>query len=233
VASRENSELIQKAKPVTSSFIDKIFQETWLLALAIRNVPGVTVDHALYKKCENMIEQVQKELSAAGATDELASEIQFAHCVFLDEAVMTQPDTDVSVWWRNTPLQGIFLENLHGGDFFYEHIRKLLSETAPSEAVLTCYHRMLLLGYQGKYIQQGGEENEERQSMFRQLSALLPVTQGKMNAPVFIRHSRPDIHFWRRSPWLMRGAGLLLVVAVTCAMSAHLHYLLGQWYTLS
>ncbi|ENV9331887.1 type VI secretion system protein TssL, short form [Klebsiella aerogenes] len=222
-----------QTKSITTSFIDEIFQDTWLLALAIRNVPAVVVDQTLYKTCENMIEQVQKALFAAGASEGLASEIKFAHCVFLDEAVMTQPDIDVSLWWKNTPLQGRYLGNLNGGEFFYEHIKNLLHEAVPSEAVVACYHRMLLLGYQGKFIREGGEENEERQSMFKQLSALLPATKEKMNSPVFIRNFRPDIHFWRRFPWLMRGLGLLLIVAITCAMSAHLHYLLGQWFTLS
>lgn len=93
-----------QTKSITTSFIDEIFQDTWLLALAIRNVPAVVVDQTLYKTCENMIEQVQKALFAAGASEGLASEIKFAHCVFLDEAVMTQPDIDVSLWWKNTPL---------------------------------------------------------------------------------------------------------------------------------
>lgn len=92
-----------QAHPITSAFIDNIFQDTWLLALAIRNIPGVVVDKALYQHCESMIEQVQKDLNKADATNHLVDEIKFAHCVFLDEAVMTQPDTDVSVWYSETP----------------------------------------------------------------------------------------------------------------------------------
>lgn len=219
--------------PLTPEFIDTLFQDTWLLVLAIRNVPGVTVDKALYQRCRNMIEQVQEKLRAAGASEEFAEELKFAHCVFLDEAVMTQPDMDVSVWWEETPLQGHYLGNIHGGDFFYEHIKKQLRESAPSEAVLTCYHRMLTLGYQGKYYRVGGEENEERQSLLKQLRELLPASKDKINNPIFVRNRRPDIRFWRRSPWVVQLLGLLVIVAVSCAMSTHLHYLLGQWYTLS
>lgn len=146
---------------------------------------------------------------------------------------MTQPNTDVSVWWQETPLQGQFLGNNHGGDFFYEHIKKLLREPAPSEAILTCYHRMLTLGYQGKYYRDGGEENEERQSLLKQLRELLPVRKDNINNPIFVRNRRPDIRFWRRSPWVMQLLGLLVIVAVSCAMSTHLHYLPGQWFTLN
>ena len=219
--------------PITAAFIDNIFQDTWLLALAIRNIPGVVVDKALYQYCVNIIEQVQEKLRSSGASDIIADEIKFAHCVFLDEAVMTQPDTDVSFWWSETPLQGRFMDNLHGGDFFYEHIKKLLREPVPSEAVLSCYHRMLTLGYQGKYYRDGGEANEERQSLLKQLRELLPVSKDKINNPIFVRNRRPDIRFWRRSPWVIQLLGLLVIVAVSCSMSTHLHYLLGQWYTLS
>lgn len=228
-----DSGMNEQANTITPSFIDSIFQDTWLLALAIRNIPGVVVDKALYKHCESMIEQVQEALNKANATSHLADEIKFAHCVFLDEVVMTQPDTDVSVWYSETPLQGRFLDSLKGGEHFYEHIKKLLMEPAPSEAMLTCYHRMLTLGYQGKFYRDGGEANEERQSLLKQLRELLPAAKGKINTPIFIRNHRPDIRFWRRSPWVMRFLGLLLIVAASCAMSIHLHYLLGQWFTLS
>ncbi|UAN24986.1 type VI secretion system protein TssL, short form (plasmid) [Enterobacter sp. JBIWA003] len=228
-----DSGMDEQVVPITSSFIDTIFQETWLLALAIRNIPGVVVDKALYQHCESMIEQVQEALNKAGATSHLSDEIKFAHCVFLDEAVMTQPDTDVSVWYSETPLQGRFLWSLQGGEHFYENIKKLLREPAPSEAMLTCYHRMLTLGYQGKFYRDGGEQNEERQSLLKQLSELLPAAKGKINTPIFIRNRRPDIRFWRRSPWVMHFLGLLLIVATSCAMGIHLHYMLGQWFTLS
>lgn len=221
-----------QANLITSYFIDTLLQDTWLLALAIRNTDGVTVDKALYQHCMDMIEDVQKKLRLAGASDYLADEIKFAQCIFLDEAVMTQKDTDVSFWWRKTPLQGWLLGHLRGGDKFYEHIKTLLRDPAPSEAILTCYHRMLKLGYQGKYHLDDGEESEERIALLKQLDERVSLSESKINNPIFIRSHRPDVRFWRRSPWVMRLCALLVVVAASCAMSAHLHYLLGQWYTL-
>ncbi|MDA8503273.1 type VI secretion system protein TssL, short form [Citrobacter sp. Awk 2] len=222
-----------QAKSVTSSFIDTIFQDTWLLVLAIRNIPGVVVDKALYQHCLKMIEDVQKRLRNAGASDYTCDEFKFAHCVFLDEAIMNQKDVDTSYWWHASPLQSRLLMDLRGGERFYVHLNKLLREVEPSEAILTCYHRMLTLGYQGKYQLDGGEANEERQSLLKQLNELLPAAKGKINTPIFIRNRRPDIWFWRRSPRVMCFLGLLLIVAVSCAMSTHLHYMLAQWFTLS
>ncbi|WP_238483151.1 type VI secretion system protein TssL, short form [Rahnella perminowiae] len=212
----------------TAEGIDILMQDTWLLALAIRNGKPPVVDDGLYQHCLGMIQQVQDKLVSSSASDWLAEEIKFAHCVFVDEAIMSQPDTDVSTWWNRTPLQGHFLDHLHGGDLFYEHIKKLLREPAPSLVLVTCYYRMLLLGYRGKY---RVEDHPERQALMNQLCECLPAPEGKINNSVFIRRSRPDIRFWRRSPWIMRGVALLLIAAVTCGASVHLHYLLGQWYT--
>ena len=91
-----------QVKPITSAFIDNIFQDTWILALAIKNIPGVVVDKALYQHCVKMVERVQEKLYSAGASDILADEIKFAHCVFLDEAVAAvirsqAPNTQVKV----------------------------------------------------------------------------------------------------------------------------------------
>ncbi|KGT91288.1 hypothetical protein NG99_16855 [Erwinia typographi] len=211
--------------------MDVIFQDTWLLALAIRNTPGVVVDKQLYQHCLKQIEQVQEKLQQAGATEAVCEEIKFAHCVFLDEAVMTQKDVDVSFWWHESPIQSRLLMHLRGGEYFYEHIKKLLREPAPSVAIMACYHRMLTLGYQGKHIPDGGEDNEERQSLLNQLRERLPGARDKADTPVFIRSHRPDIRLWRRRPWVLQLAGLLVTVAVSCAMSAHLHWLLRLWFT--
>ncbi|WP_455425716.1 type VI secretion system protein TssL, short form [Dryocola sp. LX212] len=223
----------EQAKPITPSFIDTLLQDTWLLALAVRNTDGVTVDSTLYQHCLNMIEDTQIKLRAAGASDYIAEEIRFAQCVFLDETVMTQKDVDVSFWWRESPLQSRLLMHLRGGEMFYEHIKTLLREASPSQAVMACYHRMLKLGYQGIYHLGEGEESEERTALLKQLQERLPASGSKLNNPIIVRNHRPDIRFWRRSPWIMRLAGALLIVAASCAMSTHLHYLLGQWFTLS
>ncbi|HGH4407763.1 TPA: type VI secretion system protein TssL, short form [Yersinia enterocolitica] len=212
----------------TAEGIDTLMQDTWLLALAIRNGKPPAVDDGLYQHCLDMIQQVQDKLVSSGASERLAEEIKFAHCVFVDEAIMTQPDTDISVWWNRTPLQGHFLDHLHGGDLFYEHIKMLLRESAPSLVLVACYYRMLLLGYRGKY---RVEDHLERQALMTQLLERLPVPEKKINNPIFIRRVRPDIRFWRRSPWMMRGLALLFIAAVTCGASVHLHYLLGQWHT--
>lgn len=178
--SRQNT--TKTTSPVSHTLIDALFQETWLLALTVRNAPPVTVDDALHQRCLGLVQDVQHQLMAAGASASLTDELTFAHCVFIDEVVMTQPDTDVSVW-VHAPLQTRFLGKLDGGEHFYERIRYLLHCASPADALVTCYHRMLLLGYKGQY---RTEAHPERLALLQQLENRLPssATAGLCPAPV-------------------------------------------------
>lgn len=196
---------------ITANTLDTLMQDTWLLALTIRNNPPVTVDDALYQRCFEMIQQVQDKLAVAGASDAFAEEIKFAQSVFIDEAVMTQSDTDVSTWWQRTPLQGHFLGHIQGGDHFYEHIKKLLREPAPSQALMTCYYRMLSFGYAGKY---RTENKGERLSVMRQLEKLLPKIPGHENHHHVVVSSGGSEAQWWRSPQVILLSMLLLTAGI-------------------
>ncbi len=192
---------------IKTGVIDSILQDTWLLALAIRNGQPIAVDDALYQRCLDMIQQGQDELLAAGAPEYLVTEITFAHCVFLDEAVLTQADTDLSVWYRRAPLQSELLGILNGGDRFYEHIKKLLYQPAPSEALVACYHRMLLLGYKGKY---KTEDADERLTLLRQLETLLPEIQDTLNpGDIVVRTTGAESGLWRSPGIILTGLVLI------------------------
>jgi hypothetical protein len=78
---------------------------------------------------------------------------------------------------------------------------------------------MLTLGYQGKYQLDGGEANEERQSLLKQLNALLPAAKGKINTPIFIRNRRPDI----RLAGVRRGNAFYRIAADCCRVLCDEH----------
>ena len=196
---------------ITAQTFDILMQDTWLLALAIRNGKPPVVDDTLYQHCLDMIQQVQDQLTSMGAPEYLTEEIKFAHCVFVDEAIMSQPDTDVSTWWRRTPLQGHFLDHIHGGDLFYEHIKKLLREPTPSQALVTCYYRMLSFGYAGKY---RTEDDGERLSIMQQLEKLLPKIPGQENHHAIVVSSGGNEAQWWRSPQVILMSLLLLTAGI-------------------
>lgn len=217
--------MIYQDPHITIFTLDTLMQDTWLLALAIRNGQFITVDDALYQRCFSMIQQVQDQLITAGAPGPLCDEIKFAHSVFLDELIMTIPEADISAWWRRTPLQGHFLGHLNGGEHFYERIKQLLREPAAEEAVVSCYYRMLRFGYTGKY---RTEDDEERQALIQRLKALLPEKAASPDSAVIIQRSKHKTSVWQHSPWLIRCGVLVAIIVVTFIMNGHLQYLLGK-----
>ncbi|WP_369817560.1 type VI secretion system protein TssL, short form [Pantoea sp. RIT-PI-b] len=210
---------------ISINTLDTLMQETWLLSLAIRNGQTITIDDALYQRCFTLIEQVQDKLLAAGAPPIFCEEITFAHSVFLDELIMTIPDTDISVWWKRSPLQGYFLAHLNGGEIFYERIRTLLHEPAPTETLVACYYRMLRFGYIGKCLT---EDNEERISLMQKLKALLPEQAESPDKPIFIQRSPYKSSFWLRAPWVIRSGIIVAIAIATFIMNGHLQYLTGK-----
>ena len=208
---------------IIANTLDELMQDTWLLALAIRNGQSITVDDALYQRCFNTIQQVQHHLTTAGASASLCEEIKFAHCVFLDELIMTIPQADISAWWKRTPLQGHFLGHLIGGEQFFDRVKNLLREPATAQAAISCYYRMLHLGYAGKY---RTEDDEERQLLMQQLKALLPKQIGSADSAIIIQRSKHKTSFWQRSPWLIRSSVLVAIIIATFIMNGHLQYLL-------
>lgn len=196
---------------ITANTLDALMQNTWLLALAVRNGQSITVDDALYQRCFNTIQYVQDQLTTAGAPASLCEEIKFAHCVFLDELIMTIPEVDISAWWKRTPLQGHFLGHLNGGEHFYERITKLLREPAPAEALLICYQRMLKFGYVGKY---RVENDNERLSLLQQLEKRLPnLTEPASYQDIILCSGPAEMHWWR-SPQMVFVSLLLLTAGM-------------------
>lgn len=55
------------------------------------------------------------------------------------------------VAWRKAPLQARFFGSLQAGEALWDLIAEVLCQPAPNMAVLTCYHRVIALGFQGLF----------------------------------------------------------------------------------
>lgn len=175
--------------------IDAAFQDTWLLVLDISNGRPVTVDNALFKRCCQKVESARAQLSVLA--ENIVDELLFAQCALIDEAVKTMPGTDVSVWYSQ-PLQSRFFNRIDAGEAIFERLRRLLHDPAPRPELVCMYHRLLLLGFRGKY--RGGKW-EECQEMMRQLEALLPRGErGTPPADVVATTGNNGSTYWR-STW--------------------------------
>ena len=88
--------------------------------------------------------------------------ITYAQCALLDKTVLSRSGMDdgQAIWMKN-PLQSHFFNTLQAGELLYERMKQVLQEPAPAQAVLTCFHRVLLLGFRGRYQDPAAPERDQ------------------------------------------------------------------------
>lgn len=137
-------------KKETDINIDALLRDTFLTVVELRQ--GTTVRHGmeLYRHCQRQVELVRERLKDAGFSRESVEHITYAQCALLDETVLSRGGMDDGqAIWMKDPLQSHFFNTLQAGELLYERMKQVLQEPAPAQAVLTCFHRVLLLGFRG------------------------------------------------------------------------------------
>lgn len=163
--------------------IDSLMADTWLTVAQLRHGAKAPDGQALYKNCCAQVESVREALERAGYDTESITHISYAQCALLDEAVMNRKPVSVDAIadpldagadieslnkaelddgvkaWRAAPLQARYFGSLRAGGALYDRIAEVLRQPSPVPAVLTCYQRVLALGFQGQFSLSGvGQE---------------------------------------------------------------------------
>lgn len=195
--------------------IDALLQDTWLTVIGLRHGPVFQEGegHTLWQHCVDNLEQVQQALNAADYGEQSRQHILYAQCALLDEAVKSRGvQDDACMQWYDRPLQGQFFGTINAGDELYERMRQVLRETAPDMAVLTCFHRVLMLGFVGGFV---SINQPERERLVRELSARVPAYDFPQNRPVLATVSgRRGISEWLRHTPIRLGLSVLLLAAL-------------------
>jgi len=142
--------------------IDQLMTETWLTVSMLKNGALALDGIALYDKCVKQVESVRHALERAGYDETSIDHITYAQCALLDETVMSRktgrpeegedPRADEGqMAWRKAPLQARFFGSLRAGEALWNRITQVLRQPTSDKAVLTCYHRVISLGFQGLY----------------------------------------------------------------------------------
>ncbi|MCU6190322.1 type VI secretion system protein TssL, short form [Enterobacter bugandensis] len=134
--------------------IDALLQDTWLQVISLRHSPLFQEGEGrvLWERCIADVERVQRELKASELDEASCRHILTAQCALLDEAVKGRGvEDDACVQWYDIPLQGHFLGTMDAGDTLCDRMRDVLREPAPDNAVLTCFQRVMMLGFLGSY----------------------------------------------------------------------------------
>lgn len=215
---------------IQSVDIDALLADTWLQVISLRQ--GVTCPdgegQVFWQRCVADIERVQQVLKDAGLSEQNGKHIMYAQCAILDETVKGRSVQDDAYYvWCNSPLQAHFFNTLDAGSQLYERMRNVLREPAPDIIVLTCFHRVLMLGFQGSYSSLAATEREQ---LIDQLSARVPAFSFTPSRPVLaVASSRSRIGAWLRY-WPVR-LGLAFVI-VTLLWWGLDHWLSGLLPTL-
>ena len=154
--------------------IDALLQDTWLQVVSLRHGPGFTEGEGrkLWERCVADAERVQQALKAHNLDEAGCRHILTAQCALLDEAVKGRGEQDdACVRWYDIPLQGHFLGTMDAGDTLCDRMRAVLREPAPDIAVLTCFQRVMMLGFLGSY---RSLNDPERTRLMEALSARVP-----------------------------------------------------------
>ncbi|WP_292991967.1 type VI secretion system protein TssL, short form [Pantoea sp.] len=194
--------------------IDELLQDTWLQVISLRHGPTFQdgEGRVLWERCIADVERVRQELKARELDEAGCEHILAAQCALLDEAVKGRGvEDDACVQWYNIPLQGHFLGTMDAGDTLCDRMHDVLREPAPDAAVLTCFQRVMLLGFLGSY---RSLNDPARQSLVSALSEHVAPFSYPQSPPV-LAESRAGrgMDGWLAS-WPARIGLSLLVVAV-------------------
>lgn len=202
--------------------IDALMQNTWLQAISLRYGPQFQEGEGrlLWERCVADVERVQHALQESELDEASRQHILTAQCALLDEAVKGRAvEDDACVQWYNIPLQGHFLGTMDAGDTLCDRMRDVLREPSPDKTVLTCFQRVMMLGFLGSF---RSMNDPGRQKLIAALSEQVTPFSYPQTHPVLAEsHAGRGMRGWLAS-WPLR-------IAVSAVVLAALWWGLESW----
>jgi len=177
--------------------IDALLQRTWLKAIRLRN--GLQFKEGegrpLWNRCVKDIVQVQTALKVAQLDEDSRQHILYAQCALLDEVVTGRGiQDDAFLQWNGIPLQKYFLGTTDAGEKLCDRMWKILRDPTAHSAVLTCFHRVMMLGFLGRY---RAINDPERRRLAKALSERMISFSGQpVRSVQAVQHREDDMAKW-------------------------------------
>ncbi|HBI6861781.1 TPA: type VI secretion system protein TssL, short form [Enterobacter cloacae] len=197
--------------------IDALMADTWLTVTLLKQEATTPDGDVLYDTCSKQVESVREALDRAGYDEASIDHISYAQCALLDEVVMNRKlhdgtDADAGqVAWRKAPLQARYFGSLHAGEALWDRIAEVLRQPAPDMAVLTCYHRVIALGFQGLY-SMGSVSQSQREEAMKALAERVPPLDAGLS--LLVRRTGKHRYSLLRSVWFWIVAAAVITAAV-------------------
>jgi len=214
-------------KTTSHHTIDMIFAPTWLMVCQLHQGTSITHGDSFYRRVCQLVDDTRQKLLEIGYPEAAIEHMQYAQCALIDESVMNRQQKDEGYnTWLQSPLQARYFNTLEAGDKLWDRLRGILNETAPNQDVLLCFHRVLTLGFVGKFRRM---DAPERERIVTQLNTQLPDYLISSELPLVVK---PKLRFSRRRLyWFGWIGGILVLAAMWWGFSASLEQLLQQWMT--
>ncbi|TEA26903.1 type VI secretion system protein TssL, short form [Candidatus Schmidhempelia bombi] len=148
-------------KPI---LIDELLRDSVLIVVQLKQGASITSGSKLYQKCKDHIITVRETLQQAQYSQDVIDDISYALCALLDETVLLCHREDAHKYdyesWLGAPLQVVFFNTHNAGYTLFEKVRSRLRADKKEQLVLSCFDRVLGLGFQGCYLDQPQRERD-------------------------------------------------------------------------
>lgn len=219
--------------------LDTLMADTWLTVAQLRHGAKAPDGQALYENCCAQVESVREALERAGYDSESITHISYAQCALLDEAVMNRRPEAASEMeepqqvvvdegakiWRAAPLQARYFGSLRAGGALYDRIAEVLRQPSPVPAVLTCYQRVLALGFQGQF-SLSGVGQVQREEVLAALNERVPPLETGVS--LVVQKTGKRRYNLLRSVWFWIVLAVVLTTLVWASGHLWLQDLLHQ-----
>lgn len=187
-----------------------------------------SIDHITYAQCALLDETVlnrkpTESLQASGRSDVASAALSTSA-----EGTDTTPTVTLDAAqkaWRSAPLQTVYFGTLRAGGALYDRIAEVLRQPAPEPAVLTCYQRVLALGFQGQYSLSGVGQSR-RDEVISALNERVPALES--GASLVVHKTGRRRYNLLRSVWFWIVIAVVLTSAVWLGGHLWLQTLLNQ-----
>ena len=217
--------MINKTNSTNNNTIDMIFADTWLMVCQLRQGAEISDGSTFYRRVCEHIDSTRQQLIEKNYSTQSIESMLYAQCALIDESVMNRSTRDDGyLQWIQSPLQAKYFNTLEAGDKLWDKLRDLLNDPSANTDVLICFHRVITLGFVGKYRQTNAPKREE---IVKLLNSQLPSYALSSELPLTIKpkHRINRRHLY----WFGWIGGFLLLAALWWGFSASLEHLLQQW----
>ena len=193
--------------------IDELLRDSILVVVELKAKAKIPSGHKLYEHCKEQIKNVRDALYNAQYKQDVIDDISYALCALLDETVLLyqkdNPSDQGYDEWLGEPLQVIYFNTNNAGYDLFEKIRSRLKDDKKEEIVLSCFDRVLGLGFQGCYL---GKAQMEREHLILALREALRESEPEQNHPII--EQAQDHRYWGRKTLLLSLTALSFICVI-------------------